>query len=80
MNTSTNMAMGPASKGPARGAPPKKFFAPVIKNYIHKQSFMTGAKKFLLGFMGFLWNFYKDSWSREGVVQGAQPPGLAVHR
>jgi|LauGreDrversion4_2_1035121.scaffolds.fasta_scaffold01879_6 hypothetical protein len=71
MNTSTNMAMGPASKGPARGAPPKKFFAPVIKNYIHKQSFMTGAKKFLLGFMEFLLGFYGIFIKIHGVGRGS---------
>ena len=51
-------AMAPTSKGPAGAPPEKNFFAPVIKDYIHKQSFVTGAKKILLGFMGFLWNFY----------------------
>jgi hypothetical protein len=54
--TKMAMAMGPTSKGqqgPAGAPPEKKFFAPVIKNYIHKQSFVTGAKKFL-------WDFYGD--------------------
>jgi len=65
---------GPSQQGPCAGGTPEKIFCACHKELYSQAILYDRCKKIFIGFygifIGVLWNFYKDSWSREGVVGG----------